>query len=145
MMGRDAPTRPKGRAMARINLRLGASWAATAVLLALCLWPKSRMPVSERSHGSVPHADKLVHFAMFGAFASAWMWSAPLTTRRAARRTVVLVAAAALAVSTELAQGLPAIARDPDAYDALADLVGAVAGVAFASALPERRERPPSQ
>jgi len=134
--------------MARINLRLGAAWAATAVLLALCLWPKPWMPVSEGSHGGLPNTDKLAHFAMFGAFASAWMWSAPPTARHWARRTVVLVAAAALAVSTELTQGLPAIARDPDVYDALADFAGAIAGVALASATPAGRrtgnEIPPS-
>jgi hypothetical protein len=42
---------------------------------------------------------------------------------------VVCVAVLALAILTELGQGLPMIGRDPDVLDAIADSVGAIGGV----------------
>jgi VanZ family protein len=110
------------------------AWAATLVLLGLCLLPKRYVPAGERIGPSIPHQDKVVHFVMFGAFGLCWSRAGqPLATRPTRLRVaLVLGAAAVLAVATELLQGLDAIHRDPDVFDALADFAGAVAGVAVA-------------
>lgn len=66
-----------------------------------------------------PHADKVVHAAVFALVTAAGIW-------RFGRVRAVLAATAAYAVGSELAQGLLLPGRQGDAADALADLVGAV-------------------
>jgi len=105
-----------------------AAWAATLLLLVLCLVPKGVVPGGEVSPRRIPHLDKVAHFSMFAGFALLWFRAGGASTR--VRATRVLGAAFALAVATELLQGLPAVSRDPDVLDALADAVGAVVGVA---------------
>jgi hypothetical protein len=46
------------------------------------------------------------------------------------RVTRVFLVTVVLAVGTEIAQGHPLIQRDPDRYDAIADLLGGTAGIA---------------
>jgi VanZ family protein len=121
----------------RTDRRTLLAWAGTALLLALCLMPKAwintLMPeawITTRSTESprrFPHLDKVIHFTMFAGFGFLWTRAARSPMRSRAAR--VLTAAIALAVGTELAQGLPQIARDPDVFDALADTVGAATGV----------------
>jgi hypothetical protein len=119
-----------GRNRMRTDWRVWRAWVATAVLLALCLCPKAWVP--ERSGSgetrAFPHADKVIHFTLFAVFAASW--SAVGRSPRA--RGTILAAGLALAVGTEALQGLPAIDRDPDPLDALADAVGTVAGVVAA-------------
>ena len=77
------------------------------------------------------NADKVVHCILFAGFAFLWMQAA--RTRRA--QVGVFVAGVALAVLTEVAQGLPFIARGSDPADGLADLVGLIFGLAVAYGL----------
>jgi hypothetical protein len=112
------------------------AWVSTVILLGACLVPKAWLPRREESPGLIPHTDKVVHFALFAAFGFCWAkagTSGRLTASRAAR---VLAAAAALAVGTELAQGLDAIQRDPDPLDALADGLGGAFGVGVVAISP---------
>jgi VanZ family protein len=114
------------------------AWLTTAVVVVLCLLPRSFV-AEGKSHGPklIPHADKVVHFSMFAAFGYFWMASTSTRSRRSASAAAVLAAGFALAVATELLQGLPAIDRDPDVLDGLADAAGAVAGVVFVRARPD--------
>ena len=116
-------------------------WGATLLLLTLCLLPRSWMPRGEASPRKIPHLDKVVHFGMFAGFGLLWACAgrSPVPTR--SRVAGVLAVAFALAVSTEITQGLPQIARDPDPFDALADAVGSVVGVGVVVAWSAGRER----
>ena len=115
-------------------------WAATALLLALCLMPKSWIPGGEGTPRKIPHLDKVAHFTMFAGFSLLWACAggSPVPTR--SRASGVLAAAFVLAIGTELAQGHPRIDRDPDPLDALADAVGAAAGVGVVVAWGAGRE-----
>jgi VanZ family protein len=94
----------------------------TLVILAACSIPGQDLPDIE-----VFSIDKVAHFTVFAVFGWLWMYAsrAPLRTRVIR----VLAAGIAYAVLTELYQGLLPWERTPDVYDALADAVGAVAGV----------------
>src|SRR4051794_16855311 len=109
--------------------RVLLAYASTLVLVTLCLLPKSWFPGDEAAPKTIPHLDKVVHFTMFAGFGLCWACAGPSPSPTRSRAAGVLAAAFALAVGTELAQGLPQIRRDPDTLDALADAVGAVAGV----------------
>jgi VanZ family protein len=92
------------------------------------------MPARESGPGLIPHIDKLVHFGMFAGFSLLWMNARPPRPRGRAWGAAVLAAALVLAVATEVAQGLPAVNRDPDPLDGLADAVGAFVAVGASSA-----------
>lgn len=104
------------------------AWFGTVLIVALCLWPKNLMPTSETSSKNPPHADKVVHLAMFAVFGLLWMRVQPSSRSTA---MFVFLAGVGLAIGTEVAQGLPLIARDPDPLDALADVAGTVVGIAL--------------
>jgi hypothetical protein len=106
---------------------LAAIW--TALLLTACWLPQRNLPDGEipRSFAHIPHADKIVHTGLFGVFAVAWMRA----LRSERRRVWIALAGIALAITTELVQGIPAIHRDPSVLDALADVVGIAAGLGF--------------
>jgi len=106
------------------------AWGATLVILVLCLTPRAWLPHPETTPRGL-HADKVVHFAMFAAFGVLWT-RARGDSNLPRRAAVVFVVALALAVGTELTQASPQIDRDADPYDALADALGAAAGVAVA-------------
>jgi hypothetical protein len=128
-----------------IGYRKMLAWATTAVILALCLTPSDWIPAGPPSPGRISHADKLVHFSMFAAFGYCWAaaTSGRLTVRRAAS---VFGAAVALAVGTELAQGLEVLHRDADPLDALADVVGAAFGIGMrAIVAPAPAQSPPDR
>ena len=105
---------------------LASAW--TIVILALCLVPSHWLPVAEAGLSSsqflLPR-DKIVHFGMFAILSFLWMRVRPTRGWTA----LVSVGGLALAILTELGQGLPMIGRDPDTLDALADAVGTFAGV----------------
>jgi VanZ family protein len=95
------------------------------LLVALSLSPKGTIP-EQSGERELPHIDKVAHFAMFAGFG--FFWAASVRSKGSAAK--VLAAALVLAVATELLQGLPVVDRDPNVLDALADLVGAVTGIA---------------
>ena len=122
--------------------------AWTVVLVALCLAPSCWLPVVEAkwsySHFLLP-LDKIVHFGMFAILSFLWMRVMPTGGRTAQ----VSLGGLALAILTELGQGLPMIGRDPNTADALADAVGMFAGLGVfwalrglgTASLPEELER----
>jgi hypothetical protein len=112
------------------------AWVSTVVLLGICLMPKAWMPRGEGSPRVIPHLDKVVHFTLFAAFGLCWAKAGTLGRVSAARAVRVLAVAAALAVGTELAQGLDVIDRDPDPLDALADGLGGAFGVGVVAIRP---------
>jgi hypothetical protein len=122
----------------RMERRTILAWLATALLLVLCLAPKWTVAGEGPSTHSVPHTDKVVHFGLFTMFGALWARAGGVTIG-ARRVAIVLAASLALAVGTEVAQGLPVIARDPDPLDALADSGGGLAGVALAIVLARTR------
>jgi VanZ family protein len=93
--------------------------AAVVVNLVVLYWPRA---VSE---GGIPNIDKVVHILVFGAVA----W----TGARAGLPVRWLVPVLVLhAVSSELVQHYLLPARSGDPVDAVADVLGVVAGVAVA-------------
>ena len=115
--------------MTERSVRTWTALAGTAVLLGLCLWPRHLMPASEQSPKLVPHLDKVIHFGMFFGFTILWARAKPTPLSGNKWNLAVLGASAALAAATELAQGLPAVNRDPDVLDGLADLSGSFAAI----------------
>ena len=107
------------------------AWLGTLVVVGLCLWPKSWMPINESAARTPTHVDKVIHFAMFATFGILWTRGRTPATKHAA---LVFAGAVVLAVATELLQGIPAIGRDSDPLDALADVVGGFMGIALVSA-----------
>ncbi|WP_435007527.1 VanZ family protein [Tundrisphaera lichenicola] len=104
---------------------LAGSW--TLVILGLCWFPRSLMPVEESTNRSfvIPHFDKLVHLGIFAVFAFLWM-----TAARSPRRVVwVLAAGVAMAIISEMGQELPIVDRDANLMDGVADTLGVGLGV----------------
>lgn len=101
----------------------------TAVLLIACFLPGGALSFEERHfHLGTAHLDKIVHAALFAGFG--WSWMQAADSRR--QRTLVLVIGLAMAVLTELGQGLSFIRRDPDPLDSLADALGLFLGMGLA-------------
>lgn len=103
---------------------IAVAW--TIVVLILCWMPRDSMSKPEGSY-VIPHLDKAVHAGMFGMFGALWTWAG--RGRRPAG--LVFLCGLALAIVTELGQGISLVNRDPDMLDALADLVGTAVGIAF--------------
>ena len=112
-----------------MDRRTLAAWVVTVVVLGLCLMPKAWFPRREESPRRVPHLDKVIHFSMFATFGAAWLAEGKDPGKRGSRARWVMLAVVALAIGTELAQGHPAIDRDPDPFDALADCFGGLVGI----------------
>ena len=81
--------------------------------------------------GLFPGADKVVHAALFGLLAATTRW-------RFGPVAVGFVAVAAYAVASEVAQAVLLTSRSGDAYDVVADLLGAVVGWLVAGRLLSR-------
>ncbi|MFO0951775.1 MAG: VanZ family protein [Isosphaeraceae bacterium] len=124
----------------RSTVRTFLAWAATLVVIVLCLWPATWIPRGEKSSGRLPHLDKLIHFSMFAMFGAAWMSARPGGSRRQRWVAGVVAAGLALAVGTEAAQALPFVQRDPDPADALADATGLAVAVTIFAAIATTRE-----
>jgi VanZ family protein len=109
-----------------MSKRTIAAAAWTLVLVGACLFP-SRWLHAEESRlfdlGVVP-TDKLVHAFLFGLFGLLWMRAA----RSRGWAKWVIAVGLLLAVATELGQTLPAVARDADRFDVLADVIGLLVG-----------------
>ena len=91
-------------------------------------WNRS-LPGSSLPSTSLLEYDKLLHVLQFVPLG--WLWMAALRTPVRRRTWLVLGGCALFAVLTELYQGLLPFERHPDPYDALADTLGACAGVLF--------------
>ena len=76
-----------------------------------------------------PYADKVVHFVLFALLAATTRW----------RFGTGLWAVVAYAVLSEVVQGLLLSTRSGDAYDVVADLLGAGLGWLVAARLPRPR------
>lgn len=104
--------------------RLGLAAAWTLVILGLSSIPSNELPKVE-----IVSADKVVHFAMFALFG--WLWMNSLRIGVRARFAWVVTAGLVYAVATEIYQGILPIGREPDAWDALANAAGLLAGGAI--------------
>jgi hypothetical protein len=105
-----------------------AACLGTALLVGLCLWPKTWMPTKQETGPAAPNVDKVAHFALFACHAMLWM----RTGRLERGRTLMVIGSVLfLAAGTELVQGLSIIGRDPDKLDCLADVLGGLFGVAL--------------
>lgn len=105
---------------------------AAVVLLSLVVLflPASGVP------GSPPGVDKLVHAALFAALAGTGRWAG-------LGAWVLGVVLLVYAASSELVQGLPALARSASIADWAADGAGVLLGLALWDLL--ARRRPPTR
>ena len=106
---------------------LAALW--TAAIVVACSVPGPSLPPSP-----FLSFDKVVHVALFAPFALLW--------RRAVgpRDGAILLASAVFAVAIEVWQQLPVIGRSADPADALADVAGAILGLALARLVDRRQQ-----
>src|SRR5206468_11906973 len=116
---------------------LALAW--TVLLGALWLVPGRWLRDESKLLGvGVSHLDKVGHCGLFAVFGLLWARAG-----RGPRRGAWIVAGGvALAVLTEVGQGLPIVARDPDVLDALADVAGLLPGVAAARRVGASDDRP---
>ncbi len=101
------------------------AWSWTLVVFGLCWTPRRMLPINENP--PVPllfgYLDKAVHFFMFAGFGFLWMFA------RAGKARWVIAAGIAAAAISELGQMAPAVNRDAEWSDGLADVLGVLAGV----------------
>ena len=87
----------------------------------------------------IPHLDLLVHFTLFTGFVMTWIRAGGSRLRWLS----VALVGVFLAGATEYARGLPTIHRDPNLLDALADVVGVLAGLTASLVLYRTRTATP--
>lgn len=123
----------------RIKYPYAFTWATLAVIAVLTLMPAPEAP---EEVGMIPHADKIVHFLMFGFFAAVWWWEYSLRRGYPAapwRALVpVVVAVALIAGFDELLQGALTADRSADLFDWIADVCGAIIFPAASKGLIDR-------
>ena len=107
--------------------RLAIAW--TVAILVACSLPGSSIPDSPVLPLSI---DKWVHAVMFLGFGSLWLTALP------GRGWAVFAAGVAYAVAIEVWQAALPVGRSGDPYDALADVVGLMIGLALAAWLHQR-------
>ncbi|MFI5456386.1 MAG: VanZ family protein [Isosphaerales bacterium] len=126
----DSSPQPVRTSNGRQPHRLLMAVVWTLVIMVLCWLPRSVVQEveGESSWFKVPHLDKLVHCGIFVIFSILWLRVRPF------RRPFGLVALSgfALAVLTEIVQGLPLIGRDTSIADMFTDVVGVLIGIAVA-------------
>lgn len=111
---------------------LAIGW--TLVILGLCSIPGRSLPGV-----SLFEFDKVAHFGIFFVFAVFWMWALRMSLQK--RILAVMASGIAYAVLTEIYQGLLPFERTPDVYDALANSLGLMVGVASYSYWERRHKR----
>lgn len=108
--------RPRSHAL---SLILAVAW--TLAILALCSIPGDELPQVR-----LISADKIGHFTIFAGFG--WLWMRSLRMNVRSRFRWVVAAGLSYAVLTEIYQGIVPIGREPDAWDAVANSAGLLAG-----------------
>ena len=111
---------------ARSLYKKQARFAATGWTLLIfiaCLWPGKELPQSD-----IPFIDKWVHFALFAPFCFLWLLSWPSSSF--SRLFIILLFGCFAGFLVEIFQKMfPALGRNYDFMDILADAVGALLGV----------------
>ncbi|MDX2039137.1 MAG: NifU family protein [Isosphaeraceae bacterium] len=117
-------------ASSRFRLASAALW--TVAIVVLCWIPKRGLSIAGGGFGflAIPHLDKIAHTIMFAGFG--FLWSRVLTGARGP--ITIVIAGVALAILTELGQGLAIIGRATDLEDGLADVGGLFVGMLLAIA-----------
>lgn len=109
----------------RYRLVMAILW--TLVIMTLCWLPRDavREIEGQSTWFELANLDKVVHAGIFVCFAILW------TRVSLVRRRFVWTAlgGVALAVVTEIVQGLPAVGRDGSFADGMTDIVGLVLGL----------------
>ena len=100
---------------------------ALALLWTLLILIGVSLPGASLPKAPVLSFDKVVHFGMFAVLGVLWLWALQGSFRWQVAR--VLLGGGTYAVVTELYQGLLGTGRQPDVYDALANLLGLLAAV----------------
>ena len=98
-----------------------ALWAALILVL-------TSIPSPVEAPGGIPHLDKVVHLALYGALG--WLVARALQSRRPLALAAALTAIALFAAIDEWHQQF--FTRTPDLVDWLADVIGASLGLAAA-------------
>jgi hypothetical protein len=114
----------------RRPLRLFVAILWTVAIMVLCWIPRDLVKEVEdqSSWFDVPHLDKVVHCAIFAIFSVLWLRARPVRQPLA----WIILSGFALAVLTEIVQGLPMIGRDSSVGDMVTDGIGVLLGVALA-------------
>jgi len=99
----------------------------TAALLFLLWSPPSGQPAL------FPHDDKVFHCLSFCGIGGSWWWATH-------RVRAVWITGGALAVVSEVVQGMLPWPRSTDVFDMLADITGVAIGMAVARAWDRRRD-----
>lgn len=115
--------------MGRARLWRVAAVVYTALILFLLWSPSSGKPPL------FPHDDKIVHCLAFCGIGASWWWA----TRRV---SAVWSIGVALAVGSEVVQGMLPWPRFMDVLDMLADVTGVAIGLAFARKWSRRTDAP---
>lgn len=102
-------------------------WRILAILWTFGIIAACSIPGRSLTPSGLFEFDKLIHAVFFAGFGLLWLLAAQTPLRIRLRR--VLLAGLALAVLTELYQGLLPFERFPDPYDALANAVGLIAAL----------------
>ncbi len=97
--------------------RLALVWSV--LILVLCSVPGESIPVD----ASLLSLDKWVHAGLFAAFGALWLRARP------GRGWAIFALGVAFGVGIEIWQGALPIGRSADVLDAVADVVGLVAGL----------------
>lgn len=107
----------------RTGLAGTMAWGWTALILVACWLPSRHVPEDDLGglEFRIPHLDKVIHATLFAGFGYLWLMAGRPGWIRAAG---LWAAGVALAVATELGQGLEVVGRDPTLGDGLADVVG---------------------
>ena len=108
------------------SVRWSLCAAHTAAIAVLSLAPMDAFP---QTGLAVPFADKAVHFALYGVYATLLVWALPWRGRRAARLAGIALFCAAYGLAMEGLQGAMHrhLARSFYMADAAANAAGAAA------------------
>ncbi len=110
------------------NRVLIAAIAYTALVTVLCALPGRDLPHAGWMQGL--HLDKIVHFSFYLGFAVLWSSAIGRPNRHARRfALMVFLAATAYGIVIEILQGALWTSRSAEAADAIANSLGALAGV----------------
>jgi VanZ family protein len=124
--------------MEAVARRRALAWCA-AVLYAGAIFIVSSRPGDELP-SAFPHADKLVHAAVYGVLGALLAVAAGGGARRPGASVAALLLAAAYGASDEWHQGFVP-GRDPSFFDLVADILGAAGGIFLVARRSERARR----